>query len=61
MYYTSSLKPFVLNLDDLNFLLKHVTFRPLFDASGNALIAWDGTGPELFSTDMEIQFGTVQA
>ena len=37
-------KPFVLNNGDLQFLLKQVTFKPLFDVSGNAIIAWDGIG-----------------
>ena len=40
----SSLKPFVLNLDDLNFIFDQVDFRPLFDFDGNAIILWDGTG-----------------
>lgn len=37
-------KPFVLNNGDLQFLLKQITFKPLFDAAGNAIVAWDGTG-----------------
>jgi hypothetical protein len=37
-------KPFVLNNGDLQFLLKQITFKPLFDATGNAIIAWDGIG-----------------
>jgi Ca2+-binding RTX toxin-like protein len=37
-------KPFVLNNGDLQFLLKQITFKPLFDAAGNAIIAWDGIG-----------------
>ncbi|MDO8456692.1 MAG: peroxidase family protein [Burkholderiaceae bacterium] len=37
-------KPFVLNNGDLQFLLKQITFKPLFDANGNAIIAWDGIG-----------------
>ena len=32
------------HLSDLGFLLRQVTFRPLFDLAGNAIIAWDGTG-----------------
>ncbi len=40
-----SLKPFVLNLDDLNFLSDQITFRPLFDVDGNAIINWNGVGP----------------
>ncbi|NDP37696.1 MAG: heme peroxidase [Rhodoferax sp.] len=38
------LKPFRFNLDDLNFMRDQINFRPLFDAAGNALINWDGTG-----------------
>jgi len=38
------LKPFRFNLTDLNFLRDQIDFRPLFDAAGNAIIAWDGTG-----------------
>ena len=38
------LKPFVLNGSDLSYILNQVTFRPLFDAQGNAIIAWDGVG-----------------
>lgn len=40
----ASLKPFVLNLDDLEFLLRQVNFRPLFDIDGNAITNWDGVG-----------------
>jgi hypothetical protein len=36
------LKPFVFNLDDITYLLRQVTFKPLFDAAGNAVINWDG-------------------
>ena len=39
-----TLKPFVLNNTDLQFLLKQINFRPLFDVNGNAIIAWDGVG-----------------
>lgn len=40
-----ALKPFVINLNDLAFLLKQVNFVPLFDAAtnGNGLVAFDGT------------------
>ncbi len=38
------LKPFTFNLADLQFILDQVNFVPLFDAFGNAIIAWDGTG-----------------
>ena len=36
------LKPFVINTNDLVYLLNQVNFQPLFDASGNAIVAWDG-------------------
>jgi hypothetical protein len=36
------LKPFVLNTNDLVYLLNQINFKPLFDASGNAVVAWDG-------------------
>lgn len=39
------LKPFVINLNDLAFLLEQVNFVPLFDAQGNAVVNWDGTTP----------------
>lgn len=39
------LKPFVINLNDLAFLLKQVNFIPLFDAQGNAVINWNGSTP----------------
>ena len=38
------LKPFTFNLADLNFMRDQIKFRPLYDAQGNAIIAWDGTG-----------------
>jgi Ca2+-binding RTX toxin-like protein len=40
----NDLKPFVINGTDIKFLLDQVSFIPLFDVSGNALINWDGTG-----------------
>ena len=36
-------KPFVINLNDLVYLLAQVNFHPMFDASGNAVVNWDGT------------------
>ena len=39
-----TLKPFVLNTTDLEFLLAQINFLPLFDFAGNAIIAWNGTG-----------------
>jgi hypothetical protein len=44
VFVMATLKPFVLNLTDLNFILDQLNFLPLFDASGNAIIGWDGTG-----------------
>ncbi len=41
---TSSLKPFVINSTDIQFLVDQVNFVPLFDAAGNIIVAWDGTG-----------------
>ncbi len=41
---SSALKPFYLNGSDIDFLLAQIKFRPLFDAAGNAIINWDGTG-----------------
>jgi len=40
----SSLKPFVLDQSDLDFILTQLNFHPLFDATGNAIINWDGIG-----------------
>ncbi len=42
--YSSALKPFVLNPNDVSFILDQVNFRPLFDALGNALVNWNGSG-----------------
>ena len=50
--FNPSLKPFVLNLDDLNFLFDQVTFRPLFDAAGNLIFGWDGTQAIYDSSDV---------
>ncbi len=41
---SSSLKPFVINSTDIQFLIDQVNFVPLFDAAGNIIVAWDGTG-----------------
>ncbi len=45
MAFNPRLKPFVINATDISFLIDQVDFRPLFDASGNIIVAWDGTGP----------------
>ncbi len=44
MSSTYSLKPFRINLADLNFIKDQINFKPLFDVDGNAIINWDGTG-----------------
>ncbi len=41
---SNTLKPFVINSTDLLFILDQLNFLPLFDALGNAIINWDGTG-----------------
>jgi VCBS repeat-containing protein len=46
------LKPFRINLSDLNFMRDQINFRPLFDEAGNAIIAWDGTGEVYDSNNM---------
>ena len=38
------LKPFMINQTDIQFILDQLNFVPLFDANGNIIIAWDGTG-----------------
>ena len=43
------LKPFIFNLNDINFILDQVNFQPLFSGptegvDRNAIINWDGTG-----------------
>ncbi|MEQ1653017.1 MAG: peroxidase family protein, partial [Hyphomicrobium sp.] len=42
-------KPFHFNINDLNFIRDQINFRPLFDAAGNAIVAWDGIG-QIFKT-----------
>ena len=39
---TVELKPFVLNIGDITFLLDQVNHRPLFDAAGNLIMNWGG-------------------
>ncbi|MGL4395241.1 MAG: peroxidase family protein, partial [Hyphomicrobium sp.] len=36
------LKPFVINVNDLVYLLAQVNFHPMFDALGNGVVDWDG-------------------
>ena len=47
-----NLKPFRFNLSDLTFIRDQINFRPLFDAAGNPVIAWDGTGAVYNSNNM---------
>jgi Ca2+-binding RTX toxin-like protein len=42
--YSAALKPFAFNSTDIDFLLAQIRFRPLFDAAGNAILNWNGTG-----------------
>jgi Ca2+-binding RTX toxin-like protein len=42
--FNASLKPFVINSTDIDFILAQIKFKPLFDAAGNAILNWDGTG-----------------
>ncbi len=53
------LKPFVLNTADLVYLLNQVNFEPLFDALGNAVVAWDGVGTVYSSKNVAIVGGLV--
>ena len=39
---TVELKPFVLNIGDITFLLDQVNLTPLFDAAGNLIMNWGG-------------------
>lgn len=52
------LKPFMLNGTDIDFITAQVNFRPLFDVDGNAIIAWDGTGPIYDGYGTQIWNGT---
>ena len=52
------LKPFMINGSDIDFITAQVNFRPLFDATGNAIIAWDGTGPIFDGYGQQIWDGT---
>jgi Ca2+-binding RTX toxin-like protein len=51
------LKPFVINATDIQFILDQLNFRPLFDATGNAVILWDGTGSVYDSRGVLIGIG----
>jgi Ca2+-binding RTX toxin-like protein len=55
----ASLKPFMLNATDIQFLLDQVKFRPLFDSVGNAIINWNGVGAIYNGNGQQIWDGTV--
>ena len=55
---SSYLKPFMINGTDIDFITAQVNFRPLFDVDGNAIIAWDGTGPIYDGYGKQIWDGT---
>ncbi|MEQ1536454.1 MAG: peroxidase family protein, partial [Burkholderiaceae bacterium] len=55
------LKPFRINLADLNFMRDQIAFKPLFDINGNALINWDGTTDAYDRTGTQIAWGTNDA
>ncbi|KRB24080.1 hypothetical protein ASD99_29460 [Mesorhizobium sp. Root695] len=60
MAYT--LKPFVINQTDIQFILDQLNFLPLFDQQGNAIINWDGTGTVYNSTHVAYaNLGSVSA
>ncbi|MCF6198312.1 MAG: hypothetical protein L3J67_02755 [Hyphomicrobiaceae bacterium] len=44
MANTFNLKPFIINLNDINFIFDQINFQPLFTAAGDAIINWGGTG-----------------
>jgi Ca2+-binding RTX toxin-like protein len=54
------LKPFRFNLDDLNFMLDQIKFKPLFDSNGNAIVNWDGHGDIYNSSNLatRVQYNT---
>jgi len=54
---TAHLKPFVLNIGDINFLLDQVNLRPLFDASGALVFGWTGD-TTVFATRADALAGT---
>ena len=56
--FNALLKPFMINGTDINFITAQVNFRPLFDVDGNAIIAWDGTGPIYDGYGAQIWNGT---
>jgi Ca2+-binding RTX toxin-like protein len=39
-----SLKPFMINQTDIQFILDQINFVPLFNAEGDIIVAWNGTG-----------------
>lgn len=58
----ASLKPFVINQTDIQFILDQLKFLPLFDEFGNAIINWDGAGTVYNSKHVAYaDLGSVQA
>ncbi len=50
------LKPFAFNLSDINFMLDQIKFKPLFDATGDAIVNWNGI--TLIYNDKHVQYDT---
>ena len=40
----TTLKSFLFNFSDLAFMRDQIGFKPLFDANGKAIVAWNGSG-----------------
>lgn len=59
--YSSALKPFVFNANDLSFILQQIGFQPLFDAAGNAIINWDGVAPRAATRGGQVVTGIFDA
>jgi hypothetical protein len=57
--FNQYLKPFMINGSDLDFITAQVNLRPLFDVTGEAIIAWDGIGA--IYNGYGQQFGTAPA
>ena len=56
--FNQYLKPFMINGSDLDFITAQVNLRPLFDATGEAIIAWDGIGAIYNGYGQQIWDGT---
>ncbi len=53
-----SFRPFTFNANDLQFMLSQIRFRPLFDAAGAVIIAWDGIGAIYDQSGIQLWDGT---